>query len=208
MKAIYVVYFTTYSGALLPPFYIGSTSMARITKGYHGSVTSAKYATLWKSEIKHHPELFQTRIVSEHETRSEALLEEQRLHLELDVVNHPLFINQAIAGLHPRNSGKGRKMSDKTKDALQASRLGSHHTEETKAKMRKSHEKRQPISESTREKLSNAAKNSHAANPRAHTQETKEKIRAAAKSRPPISDETRLKRSESMKETLRRKRQG
>lgn len=207
MKTIYVVYFTTYSGTLLPPFYIGSTSAGRIAKGYHGSVTSLKYGALWKSEIKCHPELFQTRIISEHESRSEALLEEQRLHLELDVVNHPLFINQAIAGLHPRNSGKGRKMSDKTKDALCASRLGSHHSEETKVKMRESHKNRPPVSDVTREKLSVAAKNSHAANPRSHSQETKEKIRASAKSRPPISDETRLKRSESIKETLRRKRQ-
>jgi len=206
MKAshIYVVYFTTYFGELLPPFYIGSTSMKKITSGYHGSVVSTEYGSIWKSELKQHPELFQTRIISEHETRAEALLEEQRLHLALDVVKHPLFMNKAIAGLHPLNSGCRRKMTDATRIALLTSRLGSTHTEETKAKMKESHKKRLPISEETSEKLSRSRRGKTW-----DMSETgKKNCSEAAKRRAPPSQESLLRRAATMKETLRKKREG
>ena len=60
---IYCVYLTIYIGSKLPPFYIGSSSTKKIEKGYHGSVSSAEYKDIWRSEIKENPHLFKTFII-------------------------------------------------------------------------------------------------------------------------------------------------
>jgi hypothetical protein len=176
-SAIYVVYLTSYMGNLLPPFYIGSSSLEKVQKGYNGSVTSIAHGATWRAERKEHPALFRTVILSEHESRQEALDAERALHEALGVVEHPFFINQAIAGIHPRNSGKGRKMSAKTRDALRAANVGKKHQYKPRAP-------RPPITDETRAKLSAAAR---ARTPRKFSDEARQRIAEAAKKRSPPS---------------------
>jgi translation initiation factor 1 (eIF-1/SUI1) len=93
----YCVYITTYLGDKLPSKYIGSSSVKRIREGYRGSVKSRKWKTTWEKELKNHYELFSTEILSYHETREEALFEELRLQIELNVVNSSEWINESYA---------------------------------------------------------------------------------------------------------------
>lgn len=92
----FCTYLTIYSGNKLPPFYIGSSSVSNIKKGYRGSVSSYDYKSIWKSEIKHNNHLFKTLIISYHNTRKEATKKEVKLQLQLDVVRNPLYINRCI----------------------------------------------------------------------------------------------------------------
>ena len=94
---IYCVYLTIYRGNKLPPFYIGSTSISKIQKGYKGSVSSKQYKNLWDFEIKNNQHLFKTKIVSYHKTRQEALEKEFILHTKLNVVKNILYINKSTA---------------------------------------------------------------------------------------------------------------
>ena len=97
----YCVYHTTYSGTLLPQNYIGSTSTDNVlNKNYHGSVESNRYKSIWLSEIKLHPELFSTVIVSYHDTRSNAMYKELQVQKILNVVKSDLFINRAYASVN------------------------------------------------------------------------------------------------------------
>lgn len=93
----YCVYITYYSGNKLPPNYIGSSTVERVNKGYRGSVQSKKYEKIWNSELKVHPELFETTIISYHDTSTDALWKELQLQQMLDVVNSDLFVNMAFA---------------------------------------------------------------------------------------------------------------
>lgn len=94
---IYCVYLTTYSGNKLPPFYIGSTTQHKIIKGYAGSVSSKRYSIVWKSELSDNRHLFKTRVLKCFSSRKESLLYEEKLQRQLDVVNNPLYCNQAFA---------------------------------------------------------------------------------------------------------------
>lgn len=67
----YCTYLTLYSGNKLPPFYIGSTHVKNINKGYKGSVGSKNFGDIWKTELKENPELFKTKIISYHITKPE-----------------------------------------------------------------------------------------------------------------------------------------
>lgn len=111
-KLIYCTYVTFYSGNKLPPFYIGSSSVKRIESGYRGSVSSKLYKKIFRSELKDNPHLFKTKIISVHETRSEAYIKENKLHRHLNVVDSSMYINQHIV-LSP-NFASG-PMSDDTK---------------------------------------------------------------------------------------------
>jgi hypothetical protein len=92
----YCVYHTIYSGSLMPQNYIGSTSVDKIiNKNYHGSVSSKEYKTIWKSELKNHPELFNTYISSYHATRNDALYHELKIQQIFTIVTNPNFINKA-----------------------------------------------------------------------------------------------------------------
>ena len=95
-KSIYCTYLTSYSGNKLPPFYIGSSSIKKVHDGYHGSVASRKYKAIWKQELKEHPDLFKTKITSEHLTRDEALLRERKFHEALKVQNSEMYITSAL----------------------------------------------------------------------------------------------------------------
>jgi hypothetical protein len=94
----YCVYHTIYSGNLLPQNYIGSSSVDNVlNKNYHGSVVSERYGLIWLSELKLHPELFSTVIVSYHDTRSNATYKELQVQRTLNVVKSNLFINRSYA---------------------------------------------------------------------------------------------------------------
>ena len=102
----YVVYHITYSGDKLPSKfnsnitpsnYIGSTSLEQINKGYMGSVTSKKYKSIWNLELKENPNLFKLKIISYHDTRSDATYKELQIQKLFNVVKNSLFINMAYA---------------------------------------------------------------------------------------------------------------
>jgi hypothetical protein len=99
-KTIYCVYLTSYSGNKLPPFYIGSTSVDRIDKGYHGSVRSKKYKNTWNSELKINPHLFKTKIIKTYNDRQSATAKELRLQKLLMVVKSLMYINESYAQLN------------------------------------------------------------------------------------------------------------
>jgi hypothetical protein len=70
---MFCTYLTTYKGNKLPMFYVGSTSVSKINNGYRGSVASKAYKQIWISELKNNPQLFETRIISLHNKREEAI---------------------------------------------------------------------------------------------------------------------------------------
>jgi len=109
----YVTYLTTYKGTLLPPKYIGSTSEANAKSGiYFGSVGSKKWSKIFWSEIQNNVQLFSLEIISYHETREDAFIEELRLQKLYDVVNSPYYFNEAYAS---KKFFLGHPHSDETK---------------------------------------------------------------------------------------------
>ncbi len=103
---MYCVYLTIYKGNKLPPFYIGYSTVYKVTnKNYRGSVSSYEYKEIWDKELKENPNLFSTKIISHCELQSDVWAREKELQRKLDVINNPLYINKAIAG-HANNSGK------------------------------------------------------------------------------------------------------
>jgi hypothetical protein len=81
----------------MPPFYIGSSFIRKVKNGYRGSVRSIRYRKIWESELKKHPELFETKIIAEYETRKEAKDREEVIHRALNVHKNPLYVNMATA---------------------------------------------------------------------------------------------------------------
>jgi hypothetical protein len=95
--SINCVYLTTYFGNKMPMFYLGSSTKNKILNGYRGSVASKKYKAIWKEELKTHPELFKTAIVSLHDTREEAFIKEEKLQKQLNVINNVMYVNRSYA---------------------------------------------------------------------------------------------------------------
>lgn len=81
----------------MPMFYIGSSTITRISNGYHGSVKSKKYKNTWQEELRKNPNLFKTQVISVHSSREEALKVELRLQRKLKVVTSSLYINESLA---------------------------------------------------------------------------------------------------------------
>jgi hypothetical protein len=155
---MYCVYLTIYRGKSLPPFYIGSTSVKKITQGYRGSVSSAKWGEAWKRELKENPNLFSTMIIPDQLSDSpvEILKLERKWQLAFDVVKNPLFINESYAV---------RGFCSTPESALKAAatrrRRGTdRRSPETIEKIRQKHigSKRPPVKEETRKKISAAHK--------------------------------------------------
>lgn len=96
---IYCVYMTIYLGNKMPPFYIGSTSVENIKKGYKGSVSSSKWKQIWKEEVRNNPHLFRTWIIpNQYKKDKNEILELERKWQEIfDVVENYLFINLSYA---------------------------------------------------------------------------------------------------------------
>lgn len=148
---MYCTYLTIYSGDKLPQFYIGSTSIKKYKEGYCGSVKSKKYKKIWEQELKENTNLFDTIILSEHNTREEALIEENKIQYELDVVKSPNFINQSFANvngffgmdvkgknnpMHGRSPfNKGKSLSEEHKSKMSESRKGNINGKGNKGKL-------------------------------------------------------------------------
>lgn len=81
----------------MPPFYIGSSTVKRIEKGYRGSVASSKYKSIWRYELEANPHLFKTSIISTHQNREDALSRELFFQESLGVVRNPLYCNLSTA---------------------------------------------------------------------------------------------------------------
>jgi hypothetical protein len=131
----FCVYLTCYRGKQLPPFYIGSSSTKRITEGYSGSVCSVEYKTIWDSEKLNNPELFTTKIISTHESRTEAYIKEQKLQKALNVVSSSMYVNKSYA--LERNDNTGIILNEQWRRNLSKSTKGKPKSETTKQKMRK-----------------------------------------------------------------------
>jgi hypothetical protein len=112
----YCVYLTVYLGNKMPPFYIGSTSVERITKrNYHGTVKSREWRETWKQELHDHPEFFKTKIICYHESREEAQAKEADLQTRLNVLKKPgMYINRAIMSEKVCFDWSGKKRSEQS----------------------------------------------------------------------------------------------
>ena len=143
---IYCVYLTIYKGNKLPPFYIGSSSVEKVQKGYHGSVCSKQFRDIWKSEIRKNPNLFETKIISTHSDRKEATLRERDLQKKLSVVKNPLYTNQSFAAYDSftdrDQSGKNNPMYGSSRRGIENPFYGQTHSDATKQKMRQHKNKR------------------------------------------------------------------
>lgn len=94
----YVVYLTSYTGTLLPPFYIGSTSEDKIlSNNYFGSVKSKKWKDIFNSELSFNKHLFTVKILSLHNTREEALSEEFKVQILNNVIKSKEYFNESLA---------------------------------------------------------------------------------------------------------------
>lgn len=91
----FCTYLTIYYGNKLPMFYIGHSTIEKINDGYHGSVQSKRYKTTWESELKDHPELFKTLVLTTHSKRKEASDRESRFQRALSVIKNPLYVNMS-----------------------------------------------------------------------------------------------------------------
>jgi hypothetical protein len=124
---LYCTYLTIYSGQLLPKRYIGSSSIKRVLKGYHGSVKSKKFKTIYRNELGKNPHLFKTRILTRHSSQEEAISFELFLHVKYDVVKSSSYMNESLAcpnGFFGKSSfGKDHQF------------FGKKHTEETRKKV-------------------------------------------------------------------------
>lgn len=58
---------------------------------------SKNYKTLWKQELKNNPQLFETKIISTHTSRKDAYEKENKLQIQLNVVESCMYINMANA---------------------------------------------------------------------------------------------------------------
>lgn len=104
----YVVYLVEYSGTMHPRFYVGSTSRQRLSNGYKGSVSSKKWKAIYETECRQNPHLYTITILSEHDSRLEALEAEKEFQICHNVVKDSEYVNMSIA---VPNGFKGRDVS-------------------------------------------------------------------------------------------------
>lgn len=185
---MFCIYFTFYLGDKLPPFYLGSTKVIKIDKGYHGSATSAKWGSIWKEELKNNSHLFKTFIIPNQykETAQEIVELELLWQKAFKAVENPLFINQSYARGGFCTTAESSAKAEETKV-----RLGkTTHSETTKKKIGDANRGRvlPPVSDDTRDKLSKALKG------RILTQEHKDRI-AETNTGKIVSDDTKAKLS-------------
>ena len=173
----YCTYITIYSGNLLPPFYIGSTSVKKMENGYRGSVSSKKFKNIWKEELKNNPHLFKTVILTRHAHRKEATEREFQFQFSLKAPINPLYINEAYAKKEfaygkkqskehvikrtAHRKGKpgtrtGHTNSPEHRRKLYEANLGKKHSEETKQKCRIANEGKTDSPETKKKKSESA----------------------------------------------------
>lgn len=93
----YCVYLTSYRGNKLPQFYIGSTLLSKIDKGYRGSIKSKAYKEIFAKEKAENPQLFTTKIIAKYHSRKYAQFKEAQLQKTLNVVKSEMYMNMSIA---------------------------------------------------------------------------------------------------------------
>jgi len=137
----------------MPPWYIGSSSVEKVLAGYHGSIKSKKYKSVWNQELTDHPELFKTNILHLHENREEALKEEYSLQKICDVVKSDSYINMSMAA---PNGHFGRDVSGKNNPmwGVSSPMKNKQHSEESKKKISVKAMARPPVSEETKKLIS------------------------------------------------------
>lgn len=171
----FVTYLTKYSGNLLPPYYIGSTTLEKALSGkYFGSIRSKKYRDIFKQELTNNIDLFSIKILSYHETRKEALANELVIQKENNVVHSTEYFNESYASVNgffgrkvtgvdspaygkTNKSNTGRKLTEKHKQNISKGNMGKLHSNKTKNKISESH-KGMTYSDETKQKLSDMAK--------------------------------------------------
>jgi len=138
---MFIVYIIVYSGNLMPPFYIGSTSLERFESGYMGSISSKKYKEIYFDEVRKNPHLFERFIISTHSTRKEALEYEKYIHDMLDVVKSKNFINMSTASINgffgmdvigENNPNFGNRWDDEKKERASLLRKSEEYKNKTK----------------------------------------------------------------------------
>lgn len=121
---MFCTYLTIYYGKLLPKRYIGSTSLEKIQKGYHGSVTSEEYKDIWEQELRDNPKLFKTKVLTLHDNREEATQKELEIQKKYDVVLNENYVNKSFA---QPNGFFGRDVSGEKNPMYGKSRKGEKH---------------------------------------------------------------------------------
>jgi len=149
---MYAVYLTVYYGKKLPPFYIGSSSIDKIEKGYCGSIRSRKYKEIFRDELKNNKHLFDVIIISTHQSRTEATDTELQLQKDFNVVKSDKFFNEAYASI---NGMFGRDVSGENNPMF-----GKSHSDETKKKLsvKRGNKKRYDVTDKHREIISKTHK--------------------------------------------------
>lgn len=121
---MYITYLTIYSGDRLPPYYLGSTSYEKYLQGYHGSIASKEYKLIFKQELINNPHLFDTIILTEHNDRKEAYIQELRYQKQMDVVKNIKFMNKAYVSIGKKGFSHTQKHSDETKIKMSNKKSG------------------------------------------------------------------------------------
>lgn len=221
----YCTYITTYSGNLLPPFYIGFVKTEKILKGYRGSVSSIKYKQIWIEELNNNPHLFKTTILKYFDNHNGAAAHEEMLLRHFCAHKNPMYINMSIGNKLVRRDTKHtdetkRKLSDAHK-GKPSPRKGKKSTLESIQKMKDSKKKNpttpwnKGISTSSMigDKVSSSLKKYYSDKPgtmtgRKHTEETKQLFREQRKGRPAHNKgqptNKGIKRSEETKQKMRK----
>lgn len=121
---MYCVYLTEYLGDKMPRYYVGSSSVKKIEEGYKGSVSSKLYKDVWHKELQDNPNLFQTNILTIHDTRKEATHNELLYQIQNDVVNNQKYINRSLARV---DGFFGMDVSGKLNPMYGSNRMGEKH---------------------------------------------------------------------------------
>lgn len=159
---MFCVYLTTYSGKLLPRYYVGSSSEVKISKGYRGSAASKQFRNTWTSELRYNPDLFSTEVLSKHKDRRSAVEAELKYQLDNDVIRRDDFVNKSLA---IPNGFFGMDVSGSKNPMYGRSRTGGKHKggENISAALRKAYlsGKHDHLKEATsyRMRLNNPSKN-------------------------------------------------
>lgn len=93
----YCVYLTVYRGTLLPPRYIGSSTVQKVLGGYNGTVKSKDFKEAYHQEQRVNKHLFRSRILMVFQTQTEAVEAELKLQLKHNVVRSEKYMNCAYA---------------------------------------------------------------------------------------------------------------
>lgn len=133
----FCVYLTLWRGM----FYIGSSSVEKVKKGYRGSVRAHEFREIWRRDLKENPTRFRTRIFKTCATRQEAYGMEEGLQKKLHVLNHPtVYVNRHIANEKFYCAGHSKETRKKMSTVRRGRKqcggmLGVTQSEETRRKI-------------------------------------------------------------------------